>query len=45
MQSLGAIDHLASRGPHQSSWIDRGHDICPLSRCQAPGTASLLASG
>src|ERR1700726_4357673 len=26
MQSLGAIDHLASRRPHQGSRIDRGHD-------------------
>jgi hypothetical protein len=36
VQPLGAIDQLTSPGPHESSWIDRGHETSPRGRRETP---------
>jgi hypothetical protein len=37
MQSLGAIDHPAGPGPHDSSWIDCAHETCPRADAKTHG--------
>jgi hypothetical protein len=42
VQPLGAIDQLTSPGPHESSWIGRGHETSPRGPTQNhPSTLAL----